>query len=138
MSSSDFILLTLLLAFTAFVLWALDINPYTNKLQAYQQECDNMILDNSYCKGKWQDLPITQYTVNELAQQVIYQQSNDTSLKSYEGCSIVDRKNWTCPIDRENSSIAVSDGMIQFGENSSVRQITRLEWLQNRFLEYIN
>lgn len=138
MSFSDFLLFILILAFTALVLWVLDINPYTNKLQAYQQECDNMILDNSYCKGNWNDLPITQFTVNELAKQVIYQQSNDSSLKSYEGCTIIDRKNWTCPKDYEEGNVSVKDGMIQYENNSSVRQITRLEWLQNKFLETMN
>ena len=135
MSFSDFILLILLLAFTALVLWVLDINPYTNKFHAYQQECDNMILENTYCKGNWQDLPVTRYTVNELAKQVIYQHDNETGVKAYEGCVIQDRKNWSCSKDYENETIVVTDGIIQFEEKSKIRQIKRLEWLQNKFLE---
>jgi len=70
---------------------------------------------------------------------VIYKRINETSLKSYEGCSITDRKNWTCPsTDYEGSAIDVVDGLIQFEEKSNIRQITRLNWLQNKFLASLN
>lgn len=138
MSLSDLILFILILAFTALVLWVLDINPYTDKFQAYTQECDNMILENTYCKGDWHDLPITNFKINKLSNQVIYKRADETSLKSFEGCSITDRKNWTCSsTDYESNTISVVDGLIQFEEKSTIRQITRLEWLQNKFLASI-
>jgi hypothetical protein len=138
MSFSDFILIILVLAGTACVLWVMDINPYSKQLQVYSQTCDNMILDNTYCKGKWIDNPIQTYAINLLENQIIHKSENQPESIVYETCSIQDSKSWTCTDKLNNPVITVKDGMFIFDETSAVQQITRLEWLQYKLLEIIN
>ena len=96
MSFSDFILTILVLAGIACVVWVMDINPYSKKLQVYSQTCDNMILDNSYCKGKWSDNPIQTYEINLQDNQITHTAENQSESIVYETCSIQDSKNWSC------------------------------------------
>ena len=138
MSFSDLILTCLVIAGAVCIAWVLDINPYSKQLQIYSQTCDNMILDNTYCKGNWSDNPVQTYE--------IYLQENKIALKSdgqsesvvYENCSIEDSKNWACPDELNEQAITVKDGVIIQEETSAIQQITRLKWLQNKFLEIVS
>jgi hypothetical protein len=138
MSFSDFILAILVLAGAACVLWILDINPYSNKLKVYSQICSNMILENTYCKGDWQDNPVETFTVNKSADQIIYEFEHQPGSSVYEGCTIQDRKNWVCTDESTNQYIMAKDGMLIYDDNSDTRQISRLEWLQNKFLKIVS
>ena len=138
MSFSDFILAIFVLIGAACVIWILDLNPYSKQLQVYSQTCDNMILENTYCKGTWQDNPISIYNIdeeNKMVTQTFRYQSNE---KLYMNCTLVDRKNWSCLDETTNSEITVENGKIIYKTNSDIRQITRLEWLQNKVLEFVN
>ncbi len=138
MSLSDFVLTILVLAVTALILWVYDIHPYTNKLHVYTQQCDNMILDNTYCKGTWQDKPVEAYIINHETQQIVHIRANQPDLHTFEDCKIKDRKNWTCTDTRSNQELAVKDGKLLFDKKSDIQQITRLQWLQNKVLKSIN
>jgi hypothetical protein len=138
MSFSDLILTILVLAGIAFVVWVMDINPYSKQLQVYSQTCDNMILDNTYCKGKWTDNPVQTYAINLQENQIIYKSENQSESTIYETCSIQDSKNFSCTNEADEAVITVKDGMLIFEEKSAVQQITRLQWLQNKFLEIIS
>ena len=138
MSFSDFILAILVLSGAACVLWIYDINPYSTKLHIYTQTCDHMILDNTYCKGEWVDDPTSIYTINNEDNSITrsFKQQSDTLL--YSDCAITNRKNWMCINDASETDITVRDGKLVLVENSDIRQITRLEWLQNKLLETVN
>jgi len=77
----------------ACVLWVLDINPYSKQLQVYNQSCEDMILDNSYCNGEWIDDPVLTYLVNA-DQSTITKTTNSQANGSiaYSNCAISDRK----------------------------------------------
>ena len=138
MSFSDFILAILVLAGAVCVLWIFDFNPYSTKLHIYTQTCDHMILDNTYCKGDWVDDPTSIYTINNEDNSITrsFKQQSDTHI--YSDCAITDRKNWMCIDDVSKTDITVKEGKIEFIENSDIRQISRLEWLQNKLLERVN
>ncbi len=137
MSFSDFILAILVLIGVACILWVYDINPYSTKLYVYTQTCDNMILDNTYCKGNWIDDPTSIFLVNKENNTVTHTYKNQSNIKMYSDCSITDRKNWVCTDDVTESEITVKDGELIFDEAGDLRQITRFEWLQNKILEKI-
>lgn len=137
MSFSDFILTILVLAGIASVVWVMDINPYSKQLQVYSQTCDNMILENTYCKGKWSDNPVQTYQIDLQSQKILHRSESTVESIIYETCTIQDSKNWEC-IDASNDPVlSVKDGIFMFDENESVQQITRLKWLQNKFLNII-
>ena len=138
MSFSDFILAILVLAGTACILWVYDINPYSTKLYAYTQTCDNMILDNTYCKGNWVDDPTSIFLIDQESSTVTHSYRLQSNQKVYSKCSIVDRKNWVCTDDASENNIEVKGGKLIFNNKSDIRQITRLEWLQNKLLEKIS
>jgi len=124
----------------ACVLWVLDINPYSKQLQVYNQSCEDMILDNSYCNGEWIDDPVLTYLVNA-DQSTITKTTNSQANGSiaYSNCAISDRKNWSCINNETNEGIFAIEGIVK--NNNEVpttigkQTITRLKWLQNRFLE---
>jgi len=99
-----------------------------------------MILENTYCKGDWHDNPIETFLVNKEATQIISKLKNQADSDSgiYEGCAIDDRKNWMCTDELTQQNITVKDGFVIYDENNDRRQITRLQWLQNKVLEFIN
>ena len=138
MSFSDLILTILVLAGIACVVWIMDINPYSKQLQVYSQTCDNMILDNTYCKGKWTDNPIQTYTVNLQENKIIHKSENQSESTLYETCSIQDSKNFICTNEADEAIITVKNGIFIYEEKSAVQQISRLQWLQNKFLEIIS
>ncbi|QMU60860.1 MAG: hypothetical protein GKR92_03785 [Gammaproteobacteria bacterium] len=138
MSFSDLILAILILTGAACIVWILDINPYDKKLHVYTQTCDNMILENTYCKGNWQDNPIEIFVINQDTKQIISKLENQHDSSIYESCTIRDRKNWLCSVGLTQQNITVKDGQITYSENSDTRQITRLEWLQNKFLKIMD
>ena len=138
MSFSDFILAILVLVGIACVIWILDLNPYSKQLQIYSQTCDNMILENTYCKGNWQDNPIETFIVTHDAAQVSFNLENQSDSVVYEDCEIQDRKNWACTDELTQQNITVKDGLVIYAENNDRRQITRLQWLQNKALEFVN
>lgn len=138
MSFSDFVLAILVLAVAALVLWVYDINPYTNKLQIYSQQCDNMILNNTYCKGTWHDKPIETFIVDQQTQNISLFIENQPNTLTLENCSIQDRKNWSCDDTLSNKVLSIVDGKLQFDVESNIQQITRLQWLQNKILNLIN
>ena len=138
MSFSDLILTIVVLAGIACVVWVMDINPYSKQLQIYSQTCDNMILENTYCKGKWTDNPIQTYLINLQENQIIQKSENQSELVIYENCSIQDSKNWACTNELNNSVVSVKNGIFQFEKNNPIQQITRLKWLQNKFIEFIS
>ena len=92
MSFSDFILAILVLVGIAGVLWVYDINPYSTKLHVYTQTCDNMILDNTYCKGNWENNPTSIFFTNKENNTVTHSNKNQSNAKVYSACSIKDRK----------------------------------------------
>lgn len=96
-----------------------------------------MILENTYCKGDWQDNPIETFIVNQDTTQIIFKLENQADSIVYEGCAIQDRKNWLCTDELTQQNITVKDGLIIFTENSDRRQITRLQWLQNKVQEFV-
>ena len=100
-----------------------------------------MILDNTYCKGSWVDQPTITYETNKADKTVIKMDPQiPSTVVTYKDCSITDRKNWTCIITETEQVITISDGMINF-ENlglNDARQISRLEFLQDKFLKYFN
>ena len=138
MSFSDFILAILVLTGAACALWMFDINPYSTKLHIYTQTCDNMILDNTYCKGDWVDDPTSIYTINNEENSVTrsFKQQSDTHV--FSDCAITDRKNWMCIDDASETDITVKDGKLALIKNSDIRQISRLEWFQKKLLEKVN
>ncbi len=97
-----------------------------------------MILENTYCKGNWLDKPVETFTIDLTTDQVTSTIENKTDASVYTNCIIQDRKNWTCESTSLQKNISVIDGLINFGEKSDTRQITRLEWLQYKILEIIN
>lgn len=138
MSFSDFILALLVLIGISCVIWVLDLNPYSKQFQVYNQTCDNMILENTFCKGVWSDSPTITFTVSEYSDQVISKIENQPESVTYDQCIIQDRKNWTCTEQATQLEIKVEDGIVSYSENNNVRQITRLQWLQNKFLKIIS
>lgn len=137
MSFSDFILAILVLIAAACVIWILDLNPYSKQLQVYSQTCDNMILENTYCKGIWQDNPVQIFTVDGSTNQITSALENQTNSNIYQDCAIQDRKNWACTDPLTQEKITAKDGILIQTETSNVQQITRLQWLQNKFLEIV-
>ncbi len=137
-SFSDFILAVLVLCGVACIVWILDINPYSNKLQVYSQTCDNMILENTYCKGDWHDNPVETFSVMQDANQISSSAINQSEPVIYESCTIQDRKNWSCIDINTQDNITVRDGLIIKAENNDVRQISRLKWLQNYLLKIVD
>ena len=138
MSLSDLVLTILVLAVTALVLWVYDINPYSNKLHVYTQQCDNMILDNTYCKGTWHDRAVEAYIVDQQTHQIAHVIASQSDFHTFENCSIEDRKNWTCNDTRTSKVLTIRDGKIQLEETSDLQQISRLQWLQNKVLNFIS
>lgn len=138
MSFSDFILTILILTGIACVVWVMDINPYSKQLQVYSQTCDNMILDNTHCKGTWTDNPVQTYAIKLQENQIIYKPGAQSESIVYQTCSIQDSKNWTCLDEANNPKITVKDGVVVIEEKSDIQQITRLQWLQNKFLKIIS
>ncbi len=136
MSFSDFILAILVLAGVACILWVYDINPYSAKLHVYTQTCDNMILDNTYCKGEWINNPTSVYVINKENNTVTYNDKDQSN--TFSNCSIIDRKNWTCIDDTSNNEVIVKDGILVLAKNSDLKQISRLEWIQNKLLEMVS
>ncbi len=137
MSFSDFILTIIVLIGISCIVWVLDLNPYSKQFQVYTQTCDNMILENTFCKGIWSDNSTMTFTVSEYSDQVIAQFDNQTEPLTYDQCMIQDRKNWSCMDVATQLEIKVKDGMIIYNEKNNIRQITRLQWLQNKFLNLI-
>lgn len=123
----------------ACVLWVIDINPYSKQLQVYKQSCEEMILDNSYCNSKWVDDPVITYLINSDQSTVTKTNKPPIDNTIYNNCSINDRKNWSCVISEINESIFSVDGIITDESEDTLnigkRHITRLQWLQHRFLE---
>ena len=138
MSFSDFILAILVLASAGCILWVYDINPYSKKLHVYTQKCDNMILDNTYCKGDWIGSPTSLFVIDKENNTVTYIDKDQSSTNTYSNCSIIDRKNWTCIDDISNNEVIVKDGILALDKYSDLKQITRLEWLQNKLLEIVS
>jgi hypothetical protein len=137
-SFSDLILTILVLTGVACVIWVLDVNPYSKNLQVYTQTCDNMVLENTYCKGNWQDNPVTSFSIDEEKMMITRSIQHQSNVYIYPDCSIKDRKNWVCEGELTEQNIIVSDGIIIKTEDSDTRQITRLQWLQNKILEKIS
>jgi len=137
MSFSDFILAILVLIGAASVIWILDLNPYSKQLQVYSQTCDNMILENTYCKGNWQDNPVQTFIVDGNSNKITSTLENQTNSNIYQDCAIQDRKNWVCVDQITQEKITAKDGILIQTESSDVQQITRLQWLQNKFLEIV-
>lgn len=137
MSLSDFILAVIVLIGIACVVWVFDLNPYSKQFQIYHQTCDNMILENTFCKGVWSDSPTMTFTVSEYSDQVIAHTENQTDSVTYDQCMIQDRKNWSCIDQTTQQEIKIKDGIMIYNEKNNIRQITRLEWLQNKFLKLI-
>ena len=140
MSFSDFILALLVLAIIAGAIWVMDINPYSKQLQVYNQTCTEMILDNTYCKGKWIDDPVLTYVVDKENNTVTRMVKDQSNVIQYKNCSVLSRKNWSCTTDESTEEINASHGKIthETVANDEKRQITRLEWLQNRLLANIS
>jgi len=138
MSFSDLILACVVIAGAAIIVWVLDINPYSKQIQIYSQTCDNMILDNTYCKGNWEDNPVQTFKINLQDSQIIHIPDNQSDSIIYNDCSIQDSKNWTCVDELNEQTITVKDGMLAKEEKSDVQQITRLKWLQNKLLEFVS
>ena len=138
MSLSDFILTTLVLIGIALILWVYEINPYSKTLHIYTQSCDNMILDNTYCKGNWVDNPTSIFYIDKKNNTVTHTDANHSVNKTYANCLVADRKNWSCNDDITENIIAIEDGKLKFNETSDLRQITRFEWLQNKILDKLN
>ncbi len=129
-----------MLAIIACAMWVMDINPISKELQVYNQTCTNMILDNTYCKGKWIDDPVLTYIVDKENNTVSRAVKDQPDVILYKNCSVLSRKNWSCAIEGSAQEILASDGKITHEtiENNEKRQITRLEWLQNRLLSIVS
>lgn len=97
-----------------------------------------MILENTFCKGVWSDSPTMTFTVSEYSDQVITHTENQTDPVTYDQCMIQDRKNWSCIDQTTQQEIKIKDGIMIYNEKNNIRQITRLEWLQNKFLKLIS
>lgn len=137
-SFSDLVLTILVLAGAACAVWVLDLNPYGKQLQIYSQTCNNMILDNSYCKGSWQDNPVETFHINPQTNQITHKPREQIDIVVYKNCTIENSKNWQCANEVAQSNIVVKDGLLIYTEKNNIRQISRLEWLQNKFLEWLN
>ncbi len=139
MNLSDLILTLIILILIIFGFWVADFNPLSNKLVVYPQSCTNMILDNTFCKGEWVDEPITAYLVDKENNSVISKTKDQDGIIQFKDCSIVDRKNWSCTMPESNVQISALDGIVTANSDtaSDRRQITRLQWLQNKFLDFI-
>jgi hypothetical protein len=137
MSFSDFILAILVLIGISFVVWVYDLNPYSKNFQIYSQTCDNMILEDTFCKGAWQDNPVKTFVVSEYSKQVITNSEDHGELITYDNCNVQDRKNWVCSEQTNQPELIVADGKIINAKDKNIQQITRLEWLQNKFLEIV-
>ena len=138
MSFSDFILAILVLAGAACIAWVYDFNPYSKKLHVYTQTCNNMILDNTYCKGDWVNNPATIFLLDDDAKTVARSDNNNTEAILYSDCTIQDRKNWDCQDEVLQKGITIKDGIITSKKDVDVRQISRLEWIQNLLLEKVS
>ena len=140
MGISDFILAILILVGIACILWVMDIHPYSNKLQVYNQTCTEMILDNTYCKGKWVDDPKITYVIDKNNNLITASEEKHETNISYNNCSISDRKNWSCVNETSGELIQATDGQMSYQniEIGNKRQITRFEWLQNKLLKVVS
>ena len=140
MSISDFILAILIIAGITCILWIMDVHPYSNKLQVYNQTCTNMILDNTYCKGEWLDNPVITYQVDKNNNVISANVENTDTMINYSNCTISDRKNWSCINEINGEVIQATDGQMSYQniEVSDIRQITRFKWLQNKLLKIVN
>ena len=138
MSFSDFVLAILVLAGAACIAWVYDFNPYSKKLHVYTQTCDNMILDNTYCKGNWVDNPATVFLINQDTKTVTRTDKDNVDTVTYSDCMIQDRKNWTCKDKTTHNDIVIKEGMIMSIIETDVRQISRLEWIQNLLLKKVS
>lgn len=94
-----------------------------------------MVLENTYCKGNWQDNPITSFSIDEEKKIVTRSIQHQSNVHIYPDCSIKDRKNWLCKGELSEQNITISDGMIIKTKDSGIRQISRMQWLQNKILE---
>lgn len=99
-----------------------------------------MILDNTYCKGKWIDDPVLTYVVDKENNTVTRMVKDQSTVIQYKNCSVLSRKNWSCTVEESAEEIRASHGKITHKtlENNEKRQITRFEWLQNRLLANIS
>jgi hypothetical protein len=86
MGFSDFILAILVLIGISCVVWVYDLNPYSKHFQIYSQTCDNMILENTFCKGTWHDNPIKTFAVSEYSEQVIFNIEHQNESITYDSC----------------------------------------------------
>lgn len=126
------------------VLWIIDINPYSKQLQVYNQSCEDMILDNSYCNGKWVDDPVISYLIDSEQSTVIKSEAGQSNTSTYNNCSISDRKNWSCINNETNEGVFSVNGEVKYNEETETpkkigkRTITRLKWIQNRFLDKLS
>ncbi len=113
----------------------MDINPFTKQLQIYNQTCTEMILDNTYCKGEWVDNPVATYNVDKASNQV-----TTSNGAQFSNCTVIDRKNWECLVTDTSEIIQAKNGkvILENKDQNSKRQITRLEWLQNKLLAKIS
>ena len=139
MGFSDFILAIFILTAAFCGLWIFDINPITNKIQIYNQQCTKMILDNTYCKGQWLDQPTITFTVDKIGNTIKKNSQNLSEPIIYNNCSVIDRKNWSCMATETNEEIFLKDGKLNYGSSvhKDTRQISRLKWVQNRLLKSI-
>ena len=140
MSFSDFILATLVLAGIGCVMWIMDINPLSKELQIYNQTCTNMILDNTYCKGEWVDKPVITYFVDKDHSSVTVKTKDEPQITQFNNCTVIDRKNWTCSMEDTAMTIQAINGKLThtYKDQDITRQITRLQWLQNKLLTMVS
>ena len=94
------------------MVWVLELNPYSKQFQVYTQTCDNMILENTHCKGAWHDNPVQNYAIQQSTNQVIANSNNQLEPVIYETCQIKDSKNWACANETTQQSISVEDCLL--------------------------
>ena len=134
---SDIFLAVLLLLGLACTLWILDIQPYSNKLQIYNQTCTEMILENTYSKGKWINDPVVTYNIDKETNTV--ELSSVKTNEIFESCKISNRKNWSCPLELDNNHIEANNGVIIRSDidKRNKQQISRFKLLQIKLLEIL-
>jgi len=99
-----------------------------------------MILDNSFCKGKWLDDPVITYNVDKKNNLVTTNSEPIDSAVTYHDCLITNRKNWSCANEQNDGRIQAIKGDLRYEniEVSDKQQITRFKWLQNKLLTLVS
>jgi len=97
-----------------------------------------MILDNTHCKGEWHDNAVQNYSINQSINQIVLKTNDQGENTVFDNCEISDSKNWSCINSSTQEKLSVKDGLIVQSENTETRQISRLEWAQNKILEKFN